>query len=117
MGDILHLLDSGRTRCVVVSEAPSSPANASFSSDRLNRDDLPRTSGNGTEQRREAETSHADHRRRRSSRQSRRVEYRTDPVRTAQPKSAAWSNGSSGSIFTADLWETVAYSAKAETPR
>jgi hypothetical protein len=39
------------------------------------------------------------------------------PVKTAHPNKAASSSGYSLSIFTSDLRETVAYSAKAETPR
>ena len=39
------------------------------------------------------------------------------PVSTAQPNSAAISNGSSGSTFTAERSETTMWSAKAETPR
>src|SRR5262245_12981875 len=39
------------------------------------------------------------------------------PVSTAQPNSAAWSSGSSGSILTIDRRDTVAYSANADTPR
>ena len=39
------------------------------------------------------------------------------PVSTAQPKSAAWSSGSSGSTFTSERRDTVAYSANADTPR
>jgi hypothetical protein len=39
------------------------------------------------------------------------------PVSTAQPNRAASSSGSSGSTFTSDRRETVAYSAKPDTPR
>ncbi len=39
------------------------------------------------------------------------------PVSTAQPKSAASSNGNSGSILISECRDTVAYSAKAEQPR
>src|SRR5690606_5511699 len=39
------------------------------------------------------------------------------PVMTAQPNSAASSQGSVGSIFTADRRETTVYSAKAAQPR
>jgi hypothetical protein len=39
------------------------------------------------------------------------------PVKTAQPNSAASSNGNSGSIFTSDRRDTTAYSANAEQPR
>src|SRR4051812_2156751 len=39
------------------------------------------------------------------------------PVSTAQPNSAASSSGSSGSTLTSERRDTVAYSAKPETPR
>ena len=39
------------------------------------------------------------------------------PVSTAQPNSAASSNGSSGSILTSERRDTTAYSANAEQPR
>ena len=39
------------------------------------------------------------------------------PVSTAQPNSAAISNGSAGSTFTAERAETTTWSANAETPR
>jgi hypothetical protein len=39
------------------------------------------------------------------------------PVSTAQPNSAAISNGSELSTFTADLADTTTWSANAETPR
>ena len=39
------------------------------------------------------------------------------PVSTAQPNSAASASGSSGSIFTSERRDTVAYSANAEQPR
>ena len=45
------------------------------------------------------------------------VDHGTTPVSTAQPNRAASSSSSSGSIFASECRETVANSAKPETPR
>src|ERR671911_350021 len=79
MSDILHLVDSGRIRCVDGLRSAEFPGERELLLGEINRDDLPGTGGNGTEQRREADTSKADHRCRRSSRQVGRVEYRSNP--------------------------------------